>query len=49
MQFLSAIGISRREVLLTATAQNLRPLAKLVCRPPPPLAGKRHHDPTTQL
>jgi IS5 family transposase len=29
----------RDEVLLTATAQNLRRLAKLVCRPPPFLAG----------
>ena len=28
----------RDEVLLTATAQNLRRLAKLICRPPPPLA-----------
>ena len=27
----------RDEVLLTATAQNLRRLAKLLCRPPPPL------------
>src|SRR5271170_6641296 len=27
------------EVLLTATAQNLRRLAKLLCRAPPPLAG----------
>jgi hypothetical protein len=28
----------RVEVLLTATAQNLRRLVKLICRPPPPLA-----------
>ena len=28
----------RDEVLLTATAQNLRRLAKLICRAPPPLA-----------
>src|SRR5246500_5192215 len=28
----------RDEVLLTATAQNLRRLAKLLCRPPPPVA-----------
>jgi len=28
----------RDEVLLTATAQNLRRLAKLICGPPPPLA-----------
>jgi hypothetical protein len=28
----------RDEVLLTATAQNLRRLVKLVCRPQPPLA-----------
>ena len=28
----------RDEVLLTATAQNLRRLVKLICRPPPPLA-----------
>lgn len=28
----------RDEVLLTATAQNLRRLAKLICRPPPQLA-----------
>src|SRR6201993_5033425 len=27
------------EVLLTATAQNLRRLAKLLCRPPPPVAA----------
>jgi hypothetical protein len=29
------------EVLLTATAQNLRRLVKLICRPPPPLAVAR--------
>jgi Transposase DDE domain len=29
----------RDEVLLTATAQNLRRLAKLLCRAPPPLAA----------
>jgi transposase len=29
----------RDEVLLTATAQNLRRFAKLLCRPPPPLAN----------
>jgi transposase len=29
----------RDEVLLTATAQNLRRLAKFLCRPPPPLAA----------
>jgi len=29
----------RDEVLLTATAQNLRRLARLLCRAPPPLAG----------
>jgi hypothetical protein len=29
----------RDEVLLTATAQNLRRLAKLICRPPPQLAA----------
>ena len=29
----------RNEVLLTARAQNLRRLAKLLCRPPPSLAG----------
>jgi hypothetical protein len=28
----------RDEVLLTATAQNLRRLAKLLCRAPPPLS-----------
>jgi hypothetical protein len=28
----------RDEVLLTATAQNLRRLARLLCRAPPPLA-----------
>src|SRR4051794_19948852 len=28
----------RDEVLLTATAQNLRRLVKLICRPPPPVA-----------
>ena len=46
---LRGLSGAKDEVLLTATAQNLRPLAKLVCRPPPPLAGKRRHDPTTQL
>jgi hypothetical protein len=29
----------RDEVLLIATAQNLRRLAKLLCRAPPPLAA----------
>jgi hypothetical protein len=33
---LSGIG---DEVLLTATAQNLRRLARLLCRAPPPLAA----------
>ena len=35
---LRGLSGARDEVLLTATAQNLRRLAKLVCRAPPPLA-----------
>ena len=34
---LRGLSGAKDEVLLTATAQNLRRLAKLVCRPPPPL------------
>jgi hypothetical protein len=36
---LRGLNGARDEVLLTATAQNLRRLAKLVCRAPPPLAA----------
>jgi transposase len=36
---LRGLSGAKDEVLLTATAQNLRRLAKLVCRPPPPLAA----------
>ena len=32
---LRGLSGARDEVLLTATAQNLRRLAKLLCRPPP--------------
>jgi Transposase DDE domain len=42
---LRGLGGARDEVLLTATAQNLRRLAKLLCRAPPPLellASHRH-------
>jgi hypothetical protein len=35
---LRGLSGAKDEVLLTATAQNLRRLAKLVCRAPPPLA-----------
>lgn len=35
---LRGLSSVRDEVLLTATAQNLRRLAKLLCRAPPPLA-----------
>jgi hypothetical protein len=35
---LRGLSGARDEVLLTATAQNLRRLAKLLCRAPPPLA-----------
>jgi hypothetical protein len=35
---LRGLSVARDEVLLTATAQNLRRLAKLLCRAPPPLA-----------
>jgi hypothetical protein len=36
---LRGLSGARDEVLLTATAQNLRRLVKLVCRAPPPLAS----------
>jgi hypothetical protein len=36
---LRGLSGTRDEVLLTATAQNLRRLAKLLCRPPPALAA----------
>jgi hypothetical protein len=36
---LAALSGARDEVLLTATAQNLRRLAKLLCRAPPPVAA----------
>jgi len=32
------LALIRDEVLLTATAQNLRRLARFLCRAPPPLA-----------
>jgi Transposase DDE domain len=35
---LRGLSGAKDEVLLTATAQNLRRLAKLLCRAPPPLA-----------
>ena len=35
---LRGLSGAKDEVLLTAIAQNLRRLAKLLCRPPPPLA-----------
>ena len=35
---LRGLSGARDEVLLTATAQNLRRLVKLVCRSPPPMA-----------
>jgi transposase len=38
---LRGLSGARDEVLLTATAQNLRRLVKLVCRAPPPLAVAR--------
>jgi len=36
---LRGLSGAKDEVLLTATAQNLRRLAKLVCRAPPPMAA----------
>ena len=43
---LRGLSGAKDEVLLTATAQNLRRLAKLVCRPPPApmFAWRRHQD-----
>ena len=35
---LRGLSGAKDEVLLTATAQNLRRLAKLLCRAPPPVA-----------
>ena len=36
---LRGLNGAKDEVLLTATAQNLRRLAKLLCRPPPTVAA----------
>jgi hypothetical protein len=36
---LRGLSGAKDEVLLTATAQNLRRLAKLLCRAPPPVAA----------